>query len=448
MKLHSRDIVHAVPIAGVSAEKPRSDPRRVILWGSILLVLQFGGFGLWATLVPLRSAVIAQGIVKVESKRKAVQHFEGGILKAILVRENEQVESGQIVARLDTTQIEGSLGVLETKLFADLALDARLLAEQDFASFVSFPEEIRISSRPEAKAAIQSQEVEFSARSTAISGERQLIDQQVLQLTDTVQGLESNTASLSQQLLLFQEEVKDTSYLLEKGLARKPRVLALRRAEADMQAQTSRNVAQLAETRGKISELKDRRKQLSFNQIQDIAKQRHANREEIGDLRHRIAALREQLARTELRAPESGRVAGLNSRELNAVLAPRETLMEIVPVQDRLVIEASLRPHDREEVEAGQSVRVRVLALNIRRRPMLQGEVVTVAADVRVDAKTGVASYLAEINLWRTPETERYLSTLKPGLPVEVFVETGERTFAQYLMQPMFLSVHRAFRES
>ena len=215
-----------------------------------------------------------------------------------------------------------------------------------------------------------------------------------------------------------------------------------------MQSQVARNSSQLAETAGKISELKDRRKQLTLNQNQDNAKLSHANREEIGDLRHRISGLRDQLVRTELRAPESGKVVGLNSRELNAVLAPRETLMEIVPMQDHLVIEAALRPQDREEVIAGQAARVRVLAMNIRRRPMLDGQVTTVAGDALTDARTDVASYKAEIDLVRSPDTDQYLSSLKPGLPVEVFVETGVRTFAEYLMQPITLRVHRAFRES
>lgn len=448
MTAHVRDLTLAEPITPEPVEKPRSDTRRLIKCGCILLAVTFGGFGLWATLVPLRSAVIASGVVKVDSKRKAVQHLDGGILKAILVRENQHVEAGQLVAKLDTTQIEANLGVLETKLFADLAMDARLIAEQNGASVISFPEELINSRRSEAKAAVQTQLTEFAARSTAISGERQLIDQQIAQYTDAVRGLESNTESLAQQLLLLQEEIRDTTYLLDKGLARKPRVLALRRAEADMQSQVARNSSQLAETAGKISELKDRRKQLSLNQNQDNAKISHANREEIGDLRHRISALRDQLARTELRAPESGKVVGLNSRELNAVLAPRETLMEIVPMQDHLVIEALLRPQDREEVIAGQAARVRVLALNIRRRPMLEGQVTTVAADALTDTKTGVASYKAEIGLVRSPDTEQYLSSLKPGLPVEVFVETGVRTFAEYLMQPIVLRVHRAFRES
>lgn len=447
MTLHARDILVARRFVAESAETPRSDSRRLIKWGCVLLALQFGGFGLWATLVPLRSAVIASGVVKVQSKRKAVQHLDGGILKAILVREDQHVEAGELVAKLDTTQIEANIGVVETKLFADLALDARLVAEQNQAWSIFFPDELRTSSRPEARAAIQSQEAEFAARSNAIGGERQLIEQQILQLIDAIKGLESNTSSLTQQLSLLQEEIRDTSYLLDKGLARKPKVLALRRAEADMQAQVARNSSQLAETYGKIAELKDRRKQLSFNQNQDIAKQSHANQEEIGDLRHRISALRDQLVRTELRAPESGKVVGLNSRELNVVLAPRETLMEIVPMQDHLVIEAALRPQDREEVITGQPARVRILALNVRRRPILEGHVITVTADALTDAK-GVSSYMAEIDLQRSPEMDPYLATLKPGLPVEVFVETGVRTFAEYLMQPMLLRVHRAFRES
>lgn len=451
---HSRAVALLPPGAEahqslVGGERPRSDMRRIIAWGCVLLVVQFCGFGVWATTVPLRSAVIAPGVIKVHSKRKAVQHLEGGIIKSILVRENDHVKTGQLIARLDTAQIEASLGSLETKLFSDLAVEARLAAEQIRAKSISFPDELQTNAtRPAARIAIESQEAEFLARQTALDGERKLIDQQMLQLTDTIRGLEGNTKGVEQQLAYLNEEIADTSFLLEKGLARKPRVLALKRAEAEASAQITRNAATIAESPGKIAELEDRRLQLNFNQNQDIAKQRHALSEEIGDLRHRIAALRSQLARSELRAPESGKIVGLNSRDLSAVLAPRETLLEIVPMEDRLVIEATLKPTDREEVYPGQSARVRVHALNTRRRPLLDGKVVAVAADALVDAKSGVASYMTEVELDHKTESAPYLSSLLPGMPVEVFVETGERTFAEYLLQPMKLRIHRAFRES
>jgi HlyD family type I secretion membrane fusion protein len=433
----------------VGPERPRSDMRWIIGWGCVLLVLQFCGFGVWATTVPLRSAVVAPGFIKVHSKRKAVQHLEGGIIKSIFVRENDHVKAGQVIARLDTMQIEATLGSLETKFFADLAMEARLAAEQIGARSISFPDELKKSAtRASARIAIQTQEAEFAARLAAIDGERKMIDQQMLQLADTIRGLESSTKGLEQQLALLQEEIADTSYLLAKGLARKPRVLALRRAEAETTGQIARNAASMAETRGKIAELEDRRRQLSFNQNQDIAKQQHATSEEIGDLGHRIAALRDQLARSELRAPESGKIVGLNSRDLSAVLAPRETLLEIVPMEDRLVVEATLKPIDREEVYAGQTARVRVHALNIRRRPMLDGKVVAVAADALTDPKSGVTSYMAEVELDPNTETASYLPSLLPGMPVEIFVETGERTFAEYLLQPMVLRINRAFRES
>lgn len=434
-------------VAGL--ERPRSDMQRIIGWGSVLLVLQFCGFGVWATTVPLRSAVVAPGFIKVHSKRKAVQHLEGGIIKSILVRENDHVKAGQLIGRLDTTQIEANLGSLETKFFADLAMEARLAAEQIGAKAISFPDELQknATSAP-ARIAIQSQEAEFTARLAAIDGERKLIDQQILQLADTIRGLESSTKGAEQQLAFLQEEIADTNHLLANGLARKPRVLALKRSEAEATAQIARNAASMAETRGKIAELEDRRRQLGFNQNQDIAKQRHAVSEEIGDLRHRIAALRDQLARSELRAPESGKVVGLNSRDLSAVLAPRETLLEIVPMEDRLIIEATLKPIDREEVYTGQTARVRVHALNMRRRPMLDGKVVAVAADALTDPKTGVTSYMAEVELDPNTQTAPYLSSLLPGMPVEIFVETGERTFAEYLLQPMKLRINRAFRES
>jgi HlyD family secretion protein len=433
----------------VGRERPRSDMKRIIGWGCVLLVLQFCGFGVWATTVPLRSAVVAPGVIKVHSKRKAVQHLEGGIMKSIFVRENDHVKAGQIIARLDTTQLEANLGSLETKLFADLAMEARLAAEQTGAKSISFPDELQKSAtRASARIAIQSQEAEFAARLAAIDGERKMVDQQMLQLADTIRGLESNTKGVEQQLALLQEEIADTSYLLAKGLARKPRLLALKRSEAEAAGQIERNAALMAETRGKISELEDRRRQLGFNQHQDIAKQRHATSEEIGDLRHRIAAMRDQLARSELRAPESGKIVGLNSRDLSAVLAPRETLLEIVPMEDRLVIEATLKPTDREEVYPGQTARVRVHALNIRRRPLLDGKVAAVAADALTDPKSGVTSYMAEVELDLNTETSSYLSSLLPGMPVEIFVETGERTFAEYLLQPMVLRINRAFRES
>jgi HlyD family type I secretion membrane fusion protein len=452
-KAGSRDLA-LLPLAEaehlpMAPERPRSDIKRIVVWGCVLLVMQFCVFGIWATVVPLRSAIIAPGFIKVHSKRKAVQHLEGGIIKSIFVRENDQVGAGQLIATLDTTQIEAALGSLETKFFADLAMEARLAAEQTRAEVISFPDELLgYAARPSARIAIQSQEAEFSARLIAIDGERKVIDQQTRQLGETVRGLESSTDGLTRQLAFLKEELADTSELFEKGLARKPRLLALKRAEAEVSAQIARNDASIAEARGKVSELEGRRKQLDLNQDQDVAKQRHLVNEEIGDLRHRIAGLRDQLARSELRAPEAGRVVGLNTRDLSAVLAPRETLLEIIPTEDKLVIEAALRPTDREEVHLGQTARIRVHALNIRRRPMLDGRMVSVAADALTDPKSGVVSYKAEVELEAKPEFAAYLSTLLPGMPVDVFVETGERTFAEYLLQPMMLRINRAFRES
>ena len=313
-------------------ERPRSDMRRLVLWGCVLLFVHIGAIGVWAGTVPLRSAVIASGVVKVLSTRKAVQHLDGGIVKTVLVRENDFVEAGQLLAQLDTTQIEASLAVLETKLFANLATEARLEAEQNEASTISFPEELRENAmRLEARLAIQSQEAEFAARATSLDGERKLIAQQTSQLQDMIRGLEGNHKGLEQQLAFLKEEIKDTEFLLAKGLARKPRMLALKRAEAEVESQISRTAFSIAEAQGKIAELDDRRRQLVYTRAQDIAKERHITREQIADLQHRIAALRDKFVRSELRAPERGKVVGLNTRSLNAVLAPRETFSRLFP---------------------------------------------------------------------------------------------------------------------
>ena len=222
---------------------------------------------MWATTVPLRGAVVAPGVIKVHSKRKAVQHLEGGIIKSIHVRENDQVKTGQLIARLDTTQIEATLGSLATKYFSALAMEARLAAEQTRAESISFPDELKKNAtNASARIAMQTQEAEFAARLAAIENERKMIDQQMLQLTDSIRGLEANTKGVEQQLKLLQEEIADTSYLLAKGLARKPRVLALKRAEAEASGQIDRNSASMAEMKGKMAELEDRRRQLGFNQ--------------------------------------------------------------------------------------------------------------------------------------------------------------------------------------
>jgi len=432
-----------------AAEPPRTDPRSLVRWGCVALFLLVGVFGVWAGTVPLASAVIAPGVVKVLSQRRSVQHLEGGIVKAIFVREGDKVERGQVLARLDTTQSESALGVLESNLFANLALEARLKAEQGDGTTVQFPDELKAQKdRPEAQVPMASQLAEFEARAAALTGQRNVIDQQTKQLADAVRGLESKSAGLIRQLAYIKEEIKDSDFLLEKGLARKPKVLALKRAEADNEAQNASNTASIAQMKGKIAELEDQRRQLLFNRLEEIAKQQHTNREQIADLRHRIAAARDTLLRSEIRAPEAGVVVGLDTRSLNAVLPPRQTLLDILPIQDRLVVEAEVRPTDRDELRIGQPARVRVLAFSTRRSPMISGSITMVTADALVEQKTGRTFYKAEVDLHPAAELRDYFTSLQPGMPVEIFIETGERTFAEYLLQPLTVRMQRAFKES
>lgn len=433
----------------VAPELPRSETAALVRWGAALVIFLFGVAGVWAATVPLASAVIAPGVVKVLSRHRAVQHLEGGIVKAILVQEGEHAERGQLLARLDTTQIEANLGVLETKLYSDLAMMARLEAEQAGTAAVSFPDELQSNTASrEARSAMATQLSEFAARATSLQGEHKLIEQQISQLEEGIRGLTSSSAGLQRQLAYLREEIKDTDFLLSKGLARRPKVLALKRAEADAEAQIATNASSMAQSRGKIAELEDRRRQTVNTWLEDIAKQTHAARERIADARHRIAAARDMLLRSEIRAPESGTVVGLNTRSLNAVLNPRETLLDIVPTQDRLIVEGEVKPTDRNEVRIGQPARVQILAFNSRRSPMLSGTVTMVTADALADPRSGKPFYKAEVDLQHNSELTSYFAALQPGMPVEIFIETGRRTFAEYLLQPMMLRVRRAFKES
>lgn len=429
-------------------ERPRADARPLIVCGGALVILLFGIFGIWAGTVPLASAVIAPGVVKVLSQRRSVQHLEGGIVKAILVHEGEQVERGQLLARLDATQIEANLGILENKLFADLAMEARLEAEQAGAAVVSFPDELQINTaNRETQASIATQLSEFAARAASLQGQRNLIDQQTLQLNDAIRGLQNSSRGLERQLAYLREEIKDSDFLLAKGLARKPKALALKRTEADAEAQIATNASSVAQSRGKIAELADKRRQVVYDWLEEVAKQRHTARERIADARHRIAAARDMLLRSEVKAPERGIVVGLNTRSLNAILAPRETLLDIVPTQDRLIVEGEVKTIDRNEVRPGQSARVRILAFNARRTPMLTGSVTMVTADALVEPRSGKSFYKAEVDLQQTPELASHVAALQPGMPVEIFIETGQRTFAEYMLQPLLVRMHRAFKE-
>ncbi|KFC71645.1 Efflux transporter [Bosea sp. LC85] len=434
--------------ARLTLEQPRSNAKGLILCGSFLALALLGGAVTWAVAVPLASAVIAPGVVKVLSQRRAVQHLEGGIVKAVFVREGDHVERGQPVARLDTTQIEANLGVLRAKLFSDLAQEARLEAEQSDSKTISFSGELQSEqSQPDARLAMETQRTEFAARSASIGGQRTLIAQQLLQQEAAIRGLQGSSEGLTRQLHFLRDEIVDSDYLLAKGLARKPKVLALKRAEAEAEAQLAANAATIAQAKGKISELEDKRRQIGFDWFQDIAQQRRAARERIADARHRIAAAQDMLERSEIRAPETGTIVGLNTRHSNAVLAPRETLLEIVPTQDRLIVEGEVKPTDRNEVRLGQSARVKVLAFNSRRSPELTGLVTMITADALVDQASGRSFYKSEVDLALSPDLAPVKASLQAGMPVEIFIETGHRTFGEYLIEPLMLRVSRAFKE-
>lgn len=442
-------------------DMPRADARGLVLIGCLTLLLLFGGFGLWSVMVPLRSAVVAQGVVKVISKRKAVQHLDGGILQAVLVHEGDHVEQGQVVARLDQTQIRADLGILQNKLYGELALKARLDAEKRDLPDVIFPEELlQKAAVTESALAMQTQRAEFRARKAALDGNRAVLEQQRTQQSEAIRALEGSNDGLKKQLTLLNEETRDTQFLLDKGLARKPRVLALKRGQADIEGKIAQNLASIAQAASRVAEAEQKLAQLVLDRNSDIAKQSYENEQAIADLRHRLLASRDKLERSVIRAPAAGRVVGLNTRDLTAVLAPRETLMEIVPASDRLVIEAEVNPINRDEVHAAQTARIRVLAFNMRSTPMLEGRVMMVSADAlpgaleRNGQPSGAGSqapapayYKAEIAFATTGDTAALLGKLQPGMPTEVFIETSERTFAEYLLQPMRVAMDRAFRE-
>ncbi|WP_297773247.1 HlyD family type I secretion periplasmic adaptor subunit [uncultured Roseovarius sp.] len=424
--------------------------RKPMIIGVLGLLLLVGGFGTWAVFTQISGAIIAQGRIEVDQNRQVVQHPDGGVVTAIKVKESDKVEVGEVLVRLDPTELQSQLSIIENELAELMARRARLEAERDKADTLKFdPLLIELADRnTDAAELMTGQESLFRARRETVAAEIDQLQKRRGQTTNQIEGIEAQQTALARQLELIEQELADQQSLLDRGLAQATRVLSLQREQARLSGSMGDLTAQKAEAQGRITEIDITILKLGTDRREEaITTLRDLQYREI-ELREQRRALIEQMSRLDITAPVSGVVYNLQVFSLGAVIRPADQVLFIVPQDRPLVINARVDTIHVDKLFVGQEVTLRFSALDQRTTPELFGRVTQVSADAFEDEATGASYYRAEVVLSegeqkRLPEDV----TLIPGMPVETFIRTADRTPIAYLVKPFTDYLAKAFRE-
>lgn len=423
---------------------------RAICFGLVATAILTLGFGGWAATAKLSGAVVTPGQVVVASDLKAVQHPDGGVVGDIRVRNGDRVKAGDVVLSLDDKLLRANLALVDDRLIALEAQLARLEAERDGFDDLIPPTELE-DRMEEAKVnrALASQRAVMKARSHSRDGETAAQKEKIAQTEEEISGLEAQRAAKDEEIVLIDHELEGLEILLKKGLTPETRITALKRERSGLIGSSGALTSQIAVARGRISETQINLLQLEksfqeqvMNEIADLSI-------EVDQLRERRASARLQLARVEVRAPADGIVHELAVHTVGGVVSPGETVMRIVPQADGLVVTASIAPQDINNVTVGQKADLVIAAFDTKTVPRLSGQVEYVSADLKTDPMTGVSYFEARVDLDKSAKdllARRELQLL-PGMPAEVYIETGERTMFEYLLDPLSKQVRSTFRE-
>lgn len=429
----------------LDAPRPRTRTPLLLGWAVVLIFVL--GLGSWAAFTPLAEAAIAQGLLKVEGTRRTIQHFEGGIVREILVRDGDQVRQGQVLLRLDQPQAGQQTQTLRSQRWALLAQDARLMAELAGSREIAFPRELSTLEAARAQDAVAGQRSLFEARRTALESQLTVLAARIEQFEAQIRSSEAQREAQARQLLLLQAEEANTQTLLNQGLARLPQLLAIQRQVAATVGNIADIGGQIERSRAQIIEAERDMRRVTDTRLQEVSTELRELRVRLAETEERLRAAEDVSTRLEITAPEDGTVLNLRVFTMGAVVRAGDPVMELVPVRDRLVAEVNVQPNDIEVIHPGLVAEVRLPAFKSRLVPYLHGQVTFVASDVTQDERRGMAFYRVQIEI--DAEQLRALDgvQLRPGMMVEALIRTGERSFGRYLLQPVFDSFHRAFRE-
>lgn len=411
----------------------------------ILATLLAGG---WLVFMPLAGAVAVPGNLVVQSNVKAIQHPTGGVVAEIKVHNGMRVAAGDLLVRLDATQTQANLQMVSKQLDELRARIARLLAERDGLDRPQIPSELKGRSTEDAvRSLLASEDSLFKARLNARTSQKDLLQGRVAQLSEEISGLEAQVASKAKQLELIAGEMSGVQDLYDKRLVPLTRLTTLQRETARIEGERGQLTSAIAETKSKIGEAQLQIVRLDQDFRTDVVKELGETQGKEAELGERAVAARDQLDRIEIRAPTSGVINQLSIHTIGGVIRAGDTIMQIVPDTDDLQIEARLQPNDIDQVRTGQQAFVRFSAFNQRLTPQLIGAVSYVSADTSHDQQTNAPYFTVRIALAEGELRRLGGLQLVPGMPAEVFMQTGSRTMMSYLLKPITDQLHRAFIE-
>ncbi len=423
--------------------------KRFLKWGFGTLAVLVIGLGLWATLTSISGAVVATGTLEVASSRQVVEHSEGGVVQRILVQDGDVVDAGEVLIKLDGTLMQSEYDIVEGQLFELLARHDRLIAERDEADNISFGKELiaRAESDLSVQTVLAGQVGLFVARQTAQREELAQLNEQKKQVFEQIVGIEAQLVAVERQHAVVINELGNQENLLGNGLTQLSQVSALQRDEAALSGSLGELVSSIAQARGQISQIEIEILRLNSSLREEaITTLLDLQFQEV-ELRERRLSLRERLSRLDIRAPRSGIIYGLQVRTLRSVISPAEPILYVVPQDTYLIVTTRIAAQDIDQVEIGQAANLRFSAFDARTTPEIKGSVTNLSADIFTDETTGMSFYIAEM-LPNDGEMQKlHGRELLPGMPVEVFIKTGDRSPLQYLLKPLAGYFYRAFRE-
>lgn len=439
----------ALPALPPGAEVPAvpTDEMPVVRSGLALLGIAFGALFLWSVLAPIAKGIVAPGLVAVDSNRKTIQHLEGGIVSEILVRDGDVVKSGQVLMRLDEVTSQAQRDVLYGQFLTAKAQEARFIAERDGLKSIVFPAQLQGDGDNGRNSFIRASEEEvFKSRRDALNGQLSIFEQRIKQLDEQSKGLTAQVNANTQQITLIDGELEGLQQLFEKGYASKTRLLELQRRRAELDGDRGNYEAEVARNKVAIGEARLQIIQVRKTFEEDVAKGLSEAQSRVFDLQDRLTSANDVLQRREVKAPNDGIIVNSRVHTVGGVVRAGEPMMELVPVNDDLLIEAMVSPMDIDVANVGMDAEVRFSSLSTRHIPILLGIVETVAADATTDQQ-GNRFYMTRV---RVPKEQlAYLKDQKliPGMPAEVLIKSGERSIMEYLMRPLSDSFFRAFKE-
>jgi len=422
--------------------------RQHLIAGLSVVALLAGGLGGWAATAQISGALIAPGSIVVESNVKKVQHPTGGVVGEVRAHDGDVVKAGDVVVRLDDTVTKANLAIVTKNLDGLWARSARLEAEQRGLDKITFPPMLLDRAfDPDVKAVMLNESKLFEVRVTGRAGQKAQLRERIAQLNEEIAGLSAQEKAKDKEIGLVEQELSGVRDLYEKHLVQLSRLTTLERDAARLSGERAQYIASRAQAKGKITETELQIIQVDKDMVSDVSKELREANDKIGELVERKVTAEDQLRRVDIRAPQDGMVLQSTVHTVGGVITAGDAIMLIVPQADDLQVEAKVNPQDIDKLQVGQKTLLRLSAFNQRTTPELNGVVTRVSPDVTTDQRTGQSYYTIRVSM--PPEEVARLGDVKliPGMPVEAFVQTGERTMLSYLIKPLSDQLMRAFRE-